>query len=36
MTQYTGRLDKGEEEESEVMREARGGRGGGEKKCEET
>jgi len=32
MAQHIVRLDEGEEEESEVMREARTGRGGGEKK----
>ena len=31
----TVRLDEGEEEKSEVMREARAGRGGGEKEKEE-
>ena len=32
----TGRLDEGEEEESEVTREARAGREGGENEVEET
>jgi len=32
----TGRLDEGEEEESEVTREERAGREGGEKEVEET
>ena len=36
MAQYTGRLDEGEEEESEVTREARAGREGGQKEVEET
>jgi len=38
MAQYhaTGRLDEGEEEESELTREARAGREGGENEMEET
>jgi len=32
----TGRVDEGEEKESEVTREARAGSGGGEKELEET
>jgi len=36
MAQYTGRLDEGEEEESEVTREATAGREGGENEVEET
>ena len=35
MAQHTGRLDKGEREQSEVTREVRAGRGGGEKKGRE-
>jgi len=34
--QSTGRLDEGEEEESEVTREARAGREGGKNEVEET
>ena len=36
MAQNTVRLDNCEEEESEVMREARAGRGGGEEEKKET